>query len=392
MQFTSVTVIFAVFVALSEAAFSPKQLWQQRIDNLGKAATKLLLLSSLPIPMHAIARARADTRIDTRIDEEELMRVVNSGRVFVHDDFLSPNEFAELQNDILRAEARGIFSVSGLSNFAASQQMFDKTKDRAVAPVLGGGYTSEPLMKVAKNLGRIRRSLAVRMNRPSMSQELNHEIYYSISPSGAGLQLHLDERHEELKGRKAYLGSSRRSLSWLLYLSDRDWDSAKDGGQLRTFPVHSAYGIGGSHRGNLQVAWLKSNDQLYPVFLDAWREPGPTCALYTVNEEEESRLITREFDLQILAQSRSSIAEAFFDALIPELRRDQLLLLEDPSAWKRGEAPAGSKPEEVSPKGGRLVVFDSTILPHEVEPVAQGARGRRLALAGWWHEELEHKV
>jgi len=384
MQCLSTYVIFAAFVVLSEAAFSTKQLWQQRIYNLGKAATKaLLLLSPLPKP----------ARAGTRIDEAELIRTVNSGRIFVHDDFLSQNEFVELQNDIFRAEAQGLFSVSGLSNFAASQQMFDKTKDRSVAPVLGGGYTSEPLMKVAKNLGRIRRSLAVKMGRPSMSQEeLHHEIYYSISPSGAGLPLHLDERHEELKGRKAYLGSSRRSLSWLLYLSDRDWNSASDGGQLRTFPVHSAYGIGGSHRGNLQVAWFKSNDQLYPVFLDAWREPGPTCVLYTVKQEGESILITREFDLQILAQSRSSIAEAFFDALLPELRRDQLLLLEDPTAWKRGESPAGSKPEEVSPKGGRLVVFDSTVLPHEVEPVAQGARGRRLALAGWWHEELEHKV
>ena len=41
---------------------------------------------------------------------------------------------------------------------------------------------------------------------------------------------------------------------------------------------------------------------------------------------------------------------------------------------------------DISPLAGRLVLFDSVSLPHEVLPVT-GDRSR-IALAGWFHESV----
>ena len=37
----------------------------------------------------------------------------------------------------------------------------------------------------------------------------------------------MDERHEELKGARGWTTRNRRSVSWLLYLSDDGWDDEK---------------------------------------------------------------------------------------------------------------------------------------------------------------------
>lgn len=379
----------SLFTTLVIGAMSPRASFSQSIRQVGQSV-RLLVGMGLQVPLIA----KATQSLTAEVDEIELRRVVNSGRVFICDDFISPVVLEALQSDLIKAEKEGLFTVSGLSNGAAAQQQFSRTKDRAIAPVLGPkGYSSLPLQETANSLGQLRRRLAKTLNRPTMSEEsLAHEIYYSISPPGAGLPRHLDERHEELKGRTGYLGQSRRSLSWLLYLSDRQWDSSMDGGQLRTFPIAAAVtkGVGGAHDGNLQVGWLvqEENGEPSPVFLDAMHEPGPSCVLYTLVGRQKRRFISCAFDLQALAQSRASISQAFYDALLPGLRRDRFLLIEEPDRWKRGEWPAGSIVEEVSPIGGRLVAFDSVLLPHEVQAVAQGARGRRQALAGWWHEKV----
>ena len=47
-----------------------------------------------------------------------------------------------------------------------------------------------------------------------------------------------NQHHEELKGPKAaWATTSRRSISWLVYLNDMDWDSASRGGALRTYTL-----------------------------------------------------------------------------------------------------------------------------------------------------------
>jgi hypothetical protein len=64
----------------------------------------------------------------------------------------------------------------------------------------------------------------------------------------------------------------------------------------------------------------------------------------------------------------------------------QFALIEDRSAWDDGDIPAGSVAEDIAPLRGSLVVFDSVILPHQVETIKNG---RRVALAGWFHEETQ---
>ena len=371
---------------------SPRSFFSQRLSQLGRSAAQLIAgtLSAGSLAAAAVP-ARAQTAANAKmIDPLALKARVNSGRAFYVDDFISQSTLKALQDDIAQAESLGVFEVSGLSNFASSQQKFEKGKDRLVAAVLGAsGYTSKNLESIGRELSGLRRSLAGPLDRPSLADDsLEHEIYYSISGPGAGLPRHLDERHEELKGRKGYLKRSRRSLSWLLYLSDANWNSAEDGGQIRTFPVLSQHGIGGSHQGNLQVCWLSSDgEEPRPVFLDASRQP---CALYILSSAGARRrdYISCDFDLQ--AATTSGTAEIFTSALTPEYRQRPLLLLEDREAWQRGELPAGSRVEEINPRGARLVIFDSVMLPHEVEAVSQQTgRGRRLALAGWWHELVE---
>ena len=48
------------------------------------------------------------------------------------------------------------------------------------------------------------------------------------------------------------------------------------------------------------------------------------------------------------------------------------------------EQPYNTVVTDISPVQGRLVVFDSVMVPHQVEVVREG---QRLALAGWIHEQ-----
>jgi len=330
------------------------------------------------------------------IDFDALKATVNSGRVFVHDDFVNGDLLEALQQDIANAEQEGRFTPSGLSNRADSSQKFDSRRDRAVTPVLGTtGYTSKPLQDFERKLRSLRLALSSKLERPSLADDsISHETYYSMSKAGAVLPRHLDERHEELKGRKGWLNPSRRSLSWLLYLSDKDWDYNKDGGQLRSYPISAPADAplvpgrtGGVHDGNLQVAWLKlPGAGTYPVYL---RIENDGCALYIVRGGGRPERISRDFELRDGATGRKeSPASAFAAALLPAFAsgRAELCLLEEPERWAQGLLPAGCEVQDVNPKGGRLVVFDSAVLPHEVFPVLDGARGPRLALAGWMHE------
>lgn len=277
--------------------------------------------------------------------------------------------------------------ASGLSNRADPNQRFSSKVDRRVAPVLGtSGWKSAPLFEIDARMRQLRLELSTALARPTLANdELPHEMYYSQSTSGALLPRHLDERHEELKGRKGWTGASRRSLSWLLYLSDsqsgRTWNLDENGGQLRTFQQYGGGLVnarfGGAHETNLQIAWLSLDGKLHPVYLDSYKHGEPVCGLYIVQNEGEREWISRDFEVH---GSRGEILQA---SLLPNYARGDVLLIEDPERWGRGEAPAGSRVEDITPIAGRLVMFDSVLLPHEVLAVK---KGRRLALAGWMHE------
>ena len=81
------------------------------------------------------------------------------------------------------------------------------------------------------------------------------------------------------------------------------------------------------------------------------------------------------------------------------LNRDvasQFAPLEDRGRWGEkgdddnddndGKIPRGSEIIDIVPKRGSLVVFDSVLLPHQVQLINSGTR---LALAGWFHEKTQ---
>ena len=86
---------------------------------------------------------------------------------------------------------------------------------------------------------------------------------YSIGKVDEAIHLHIDSQHEALSlhGFDATAREpTRRSLAWLLYLSDDGWDvpgGSGSGGALRAYPRRDAAGKCGSHEGNLQVGWLE---------------------------------------------------------------------------------------------------------------------------------------
>jgi hypothetical protein len=129
----------------------------------------------------------------------------------------------------------------------------------------------------------------------------------------------MDERHEETKGERAWDAKTRRSISWVLYLSEGRWEVGGEqasgeggeqalplegsggkgdasrasaghrgcqqarcgaGGLLRAYCRRSsAHGSCGAHQSDLQVGWLfhlphgtnaGTEGSTVPVFLDAW--------------------------------------------------------------------------------------------------------------------------
>ena len=388
MRSETIFLLSAISVNCAPLPLNPGLGLRQRVLQSVQTAVAGLVLGGSS--RTAFARRSAPGAVDLAA----LAETVNAGRVYVHDNFLSVETVAELRADVDAAASQGCFVASGLSNRAEANQRFSSSTDRSIAPVLGtSGWTSKPLRKVDARMRRLREDLASSLARPSLADDgLPHEMYYSQSTAGALLPRHLDERHEELKGRKGWIAPSRRSLSWLLYLSDDNWDCDEFGGQLRTFPVAPPRGgglvnarFGGAHDGNLQIAWrLDLANKLHPVYLDSFKGGVPVCGLYIVNDidERQREWITRDFEVR---DGKTGLLDTsvFRAALLPEYAQGSLLLIEDTERWAAGESPAGSRVEEINPSPGRLVLFDSVLLPHEVAAVKKGLR---RALAGWMHE------
>mmetsp|Transcript_20193 Transcript_20193/g.36471 ORF Transcript_20193/g.36471 Transcript_20193/m.36471 type:complete len:264 (-) Transcript_20193:124-915(-) len=253
---------------------------------------------------------------------------------------------------------------------------------------------------------------------------LNHECYYSLSKVGSFLPRHMDERHEEMKGAQGWLLPSRRSLSWLIYLSEpSNWDIERNGGALRTFPPKRST-CSSTHEENLQIGWIHSEDgSSRGVYLDSFFLPPPPagasivtsdssqplaasvdphCILYCVDQKGNREYLTRPWlteALQGMAVPDFILACAQHDSDASQYDAPSSLLLfqtpqyasrfsliEDRQAWNNNENPKGSVVEDISPVRGRLVVFDSVQLPHEVAPIKSGTR---RALAGWFHEKTQ---
>jgi hypothetical protein len=351
------------------------------------------------------------------LDVDRLRQTIASGRVYQQQYFLSPSQIDESLQEIRDLEESGAFERSGLSNTVKGQrqnQNFGNT-DRRTCEVpwwkdaVTGEYDKISVnTTVALQLQQLRTVLANVLDRPTLTDNtLAHECYYSTASTGSFLPRHMDERHEELKGARGWLLPSRRSLSWLVYLSDPGWDLADNGGALRSFPQKTTVSnqSGSQHDGNLQVGWLirLPNGSSQPVYMDSWYQPPqardfePHCVLYCVNVDKKDRVLLTNPWLTDALQgmsvgefvgnwvSRDAVAASPSLFLRTEDAR-QFTLLEDRAAWDEGKDPRGSVVEDISPMRGSLVIFDSVSVPHQVEEIL---KGRRVAMAGWFHEQTQ---
>ena len=233
--------------------------------------------------------------------------------------------------------------------------------------------------------------------------------------------MHVDEHHEELKGVDGWSKPTRRSISWLIYLNDQDWDGRKYGGQLRCFerkdkPVGgvnssslSDYGrIGATINGDLQIGWLKATavDPVErPVYLDAKKHNHGDCAMYVVNDDNgisanTKSYISKNFQTQpimyvagsetlvkkTLFGDRKDIADRFHLIEPPKSKISDILKGDKSYAGWGEDGAADEVLEDVEPRGGTLVMFDSVSLPHEVLATKDRTR---WACSGWFHEDQQ---
>ena len=311
---------------------------------------------------------------------------VQSGGIYVADNFLPKPTLQALQQDIHKANEEGRFEASGLSNSAkGGKQGFNSKNDRAVCPVLGSsGYRSEILELVKDDyLSKLQGEIARELNRPTLVDDrLGHELYYSRSPSGSYLKRHVDERHPELS-KRGYRDASRRSISFLLYLSE------VKGGQLRVFTQKGSKSqpVGGSFDNCMQVAWLidREDGTSKQIFLDSWRDNLPVCELFCVQTQDYGRNTLARETISVPFDMGSSGTKTMMNnlnqVLLPQYRDHRYLVA--PIEELDAELPPNARVLDVEPRANRVVIFDSVMLPHQVQITDSGTR---LALAGWFHE------
>lgn len=348
------------------------------------------------------------------IDGTRLKAQVLNGRVYQHENFLSEEEVRLLLKDMDGMREANQMVASGLSNTNKGKEQNFGENDRTVAPTpwwndsLKGGKISleggsdddsKTLNGISGKIQALRSEVALLLDRPTMKDSsYEHECYHSRSAVGASLNRHLDEFHEETKGPRGWVLPSRRSVSWLIYLSDEDIE----GGELRSFVQKQFTSIPGevevgSNQGNLQVGWLDVEDETFPVYLDSWFKPQNLppesveqfCILYTIVDGNQV-YITRPW-VNMMDQSFSSLLKRQKETndlglFVNENIQAGFKLIEDRSAWENGLDPEGSAIEDYIPKRGSLVMFDSVAVPHEVLAVKSGVRP---ALAGWFHEQTQ---
>ena len=344
--------------------------------------------------------------------------VIKEGRVAVIRDFLSPDEVSILRKDAQTLWKSNYFSTDALASYGTSGK-FDPSKDRAVLRLNRWKDTSIGDWKSRKVLGQkmalIRSELSINLNRARLDNghavkdygEGSTEISYTRFGPGAFLKRHIDEHHEELKGIDGWKKPTRRSVTWLIYLNEDDWDVKQHGGELRVFErrTRTAAEVGSRSNGDLQIGWLRpsSTDPIErPVFLDGLcinEDKTGHCAMYIDDPTKNGRIkyITKSFDSHPFLFSAGSeqltksilirdpdLAARFHFLEVPKSAIDAVLFSKD--------TPTGTNPSHdelslnIPPEGGSLVLFDSVTVPHEV--LATKER-ERWAASGWFHEDQQ---
>ena len=365
---------------------------------------------------------------------------VATGQVFVAQSWLSDELLRALRADVRALIRSGAVPASDEPIGKRLKLELD-TRDWSVP---GEKQPSRARAFARERFNLLRAELEQVIGRRLFLDELGSQAKYSVGKLGEPIQLHVDQRHEALGDRFYDQERTRRSLAWLLYLSDEGWDErggSGSGGVLRAYPRRDCTSKCGAHEGNLQVGWLqRGQNGAEPVFLSCWEVPkrmeGSTLAdlrrelatryddqgelwsalyevqpayqLYTVGANGQRENLSPAYETPVrdesgrLPDSNSNGALTLpvtltvglsplsppphsgdFVEPVPTLRE---MLPEDlrASFCSTLSEPPKHQLVEVSPAGGTLVVFDSVVVPHEVSPVVSG---ERLALFGFFAEE-----
>ena len=367
------------------------------------------------------------------------LKQIREGSVAVATSFIKEEEVNALQDLCQMLHDKGFFMESGLTYDSDDngERNGGKGNERLVCDEIPqqDEYDCAALEDVISKIDSLRRHLSIALNRPSMADDnLPHESYLSLSPPGALLNRHVDERHEELN-MHPWSQCSRRSLSWLLYLNENPYTR---GGELRYFsqclPMYSSvFGTCGVDQstGDVQIGWLSYKHLVKPVYMKAQlhrEEKGQgkagkkriVSSLYIKSVFRKCVYISSEGftaheedggddgnDNE--SSERLNFLEKCVKSMKSHYMQYKFSLIEDMLSWKtNGQlAPNGSVSKTIIPSGATLVVFDSISVPHEVlqvtathvcesnddngnDDIVEVGVTHRLALGGWFHELNEY--
>ena len=161
----------------------------------------------------------------------DAFRSVARGRVAVVDDFLARDVVAALRGDAEELWDAGLYSAPTRDT---------KLKRRNERFVLRGSVWRDfgvgrgsARSRVAATMDKVRDACAARLGRADLQRTppARHEFSYTRFAPGASLARHVDEHHEETKGTEGWRAPTRRSVTWLVYLNERD----VAGGRLRAY-------------------------------------------------------------------------------------------------------------------------------------------------------------
>ena len=225
--------------------------------------TTLSLLLLLQGELVACLISQSDNQ---RMLSPKVYDTILSGQIAVVPNFLPAEEIRALKEDAQGLHAAHRFSTSALTGYGSSGK-FDPAKDRAVLKLdqwknIGSGNW-ETRSRLGNRMAALRSDLAYNLGRPSLNRGIattkygagSTEISYTRFGPGAFLKRHVDEHHEEIKGKAGWSQPTRRSVSWLVYLNE-DWKGRQEGGQLRCFQRVSSpcQAVGARPNGDLQLA------------------------------------------------------------------------------------------------------------------------------------------
>lgn len=383
-------------IVASMAGLTAEAAWRQAVDTAAQAASSDMILP------------------------KEALQQLKSGRAVVIPNWLSLDHVKEL-----RADCSDCFEKGHFSNFVYSKDNSkgSENHDPAFMPSFFPRQANKDGPFVDSQIGNLQARLEMKArmaqvkaalskefasDRPTLANDIaqTHELEYIRYDAGGFLKRHVDERHLELKrpgGARLPLkpNATRRSITWLVYLNENDWEASSDGGQLRVYERQEASaGDVGAQGRDLQIGWLHNDaggDE--PVFLDAVAPNGDgilvdkeTCKLYTTSSNDRRRYLSEKPFVNAalylaggekLMMDDAADAKRFRFILAPKSIMSSFMADDSTTATTTTTIP-GERVRDIVPAAGTLVMFDSVSLPHQVLQTNR----ERFGVQGWFHETL----